>query len=206
MPGRTHTLRVLAARMNRPSSIPSLFPRVFLCVILFSSLLCHGQSSGVAEYDVKATFLYDFAKFVDWPANTTASNRSPFVLCIVGADPFGSALDRIVRGQRIDQHEIVIRRVRNSDDLTVCQIAFVSRAENKNLSGILDRLKGSSTLVVGDAQDFARRGGGIQLYLEDNAVHFSINVDSVQRSHLAISSNVLALATIVHDLPSARTN
>jgi hypothetical protein len=192
--------------MNRRFSIPSLRLRVFLSAILFSSLVCHGQSSGVAEYDVKATLVYDFAKFVDWPANTTASNRSPFVLCIVGADPFGSALDRIVRGQRIDQHEIVIRRVRNSDDLTVCQIAFVSRAENKNLSGILDRLKGSSTLVVGDAQDFARRGGGIQLYLEDNAVHFSINVDSVQRSHLAISSNVLALATIVHDSPSARTN
>jgi hypothetical protein len=206
MAGRAHTLQVPAARMNLRFSIPSLRLRALLSAILFSSLACHGQSSGVAEYDVKATFLYDFAKFVDWPANTTASNRSPFVLCIVGADPFGSALDRIVRGQRIDQHEILIRRVRNSDDLTICQIAFVSRAENKNLPVILDRLKASSTLVVGDAQDFARRGGGIQLYLEDNAVHFSINVDSVQRSHLAISSNVLALATIVHDIPSTKTN
>lgn len=192
--------------MSRRFSIQSLRLRVLLCTILFGSLMCHGQSGGVAEYDVKATFLYDFARFVDWPANTTALNRSPFVLCIVGTDPFGSALDRIVRGQRIDQHEIVIRRLSNLDDLTICQIAFVSRAENKNLSGILNRLKGSSTLVVGDAQDFARRGGGIQLYLEDNAVHFSINVDAVQRSHLAISSNVLALAKIVHDIPSEQTN
>jgi hypothetical protein len=184
----------------------SLISCVLLFSILFGPWMCLAQSGGVSEYEVKAAFLYDFARFVDWPPATVANDKSPFVLCVVGADPFGSSLDTSVKGQRIDQHEIAIRRMSRSDDLASCRIAFISRSESKYLPVILNGLKASSTLLIGDAQDFARRGGGIQLYLEDNAVHFSINVDSVQRAHLAISSNVLALATIVHDVPSAKVN
>jgi hypothetical protein len=184
----------------------SIFFWAAVCTVLSGLWVCRAQSTGVAEYEIKATFLYDFAKFVDWPPKAVSSERAPFILCIVGADPFGNMLDSSVRGQRIDQHQIVIRRVSRSEDLTICQIAFISRAENKYLPAILDGLRGSSTLVVGDSQDFAKRGGGIQLYLEDKAVHFSINVDSVQRAHLAISSNVLELAKIVHDGPTIRAN
>lgn len=203
---RTQTVRTSPLRGRFWFARRTLLFYAASSAILFPARVCRGQSGGVAEYDVKATFLYDFAKFVDWPSGAVADDRSPFVLCIVGADPFGSALDSTVRGQRIDGHEITIRRVSKSADLTICRIAFISRSENKYLPSILDSLKGSSTLVVGDAQDFAKRGGGIQLYLEDSAVHFSINVDSVQRAHLSISSNVLALAKIVHDVPSARVN
>lgn len=184
----------------------SLLFYVFLFKNLFGPWVCLAQSGRVSEYEVKAAFLYDFARFVDWPPAAVTNDKSPFVLSVVGADPFGSALDASVKGQHIDQHEIAIRRMARSDDLTICRIAFISRSESKYLPAILDNLKASSTLVIGDAQDFARRGCGIQLYLEDNAVHFSINVDSVQRAHLAISSNVLALATIVHDVPSAKVN
>lgn len=153
----------------------------------------------MAEYVVKATFLYDFAKFVDWPASSMANDASPLVLCVVGADPFGNMLDSTLHGQGIDHHQISIRRTTTSDDLRMCHIAFVSRAESKNLPIIVENLRGSSALLVGEAQGFAEHGGGIQLYLEDNSVHFAINIDAVQRAHLAINSNVLALARIVHD-------
>jgi hypothetical protein len=167
---------------------------------------CSAQSSGVAEYGVKAIFLYDFAKFVDWPPSSRTNERAPLNLCIVGTDPFGGMLDNIVRGQRINEREIAIRRANRSDDLRSCQIVFVSRAENKYLPAIVDSLRGSSSLLVGESQDFAQRGGQIQLYLQDDSVHFAINVDAVQRAHLSISSGVLALARIVHDQNAPAAN
>jgi hypothetical protein len=205
-PRRTQTVHDIPGHISLRFRAGGRLIRAALSFILFTGWVCPGQSGGVAEYDVKATFLYDFAKFVDWPKTAVGSDQSPFVLCVVGADPFGAMLDSTVRGQRIDRHEISIRRVSSSGDLTGCRIAFISRSESKHLPAILDGLKGSSTLVVGDSQDFAKRGGGIQLYLEDNAVRFSINIDSVRRAHLAISSNVLALATIVHDAAAGRAN
>ena len=192
--------------LHQFKSIRFLFYCLALSSFLFGTRPCHAQSSGVAEYDVKAIFLYDFAKFVDWPSNSRAIDKSPLILCIVGADPFGGVLDNIVRGQRINEHEIAIRRTSKLEDLKTCQIAFVSRAENKYLSIILDSLRGSSTLVVGESQGFAERGGEIQLYLQDDSVHFAINIDAVQRAHLAINSSVLALAKIVHDQNSLTAN
>jgi hypothetical protein len=177
----------------------SLLCYLTLLSALCGPQLCFGQSSGVAEYVVKATFLYDFAKFVDWPPSSMANDIAPLILCIVGADPFGGALDSTLRGQGIDHHQISVRRISKPDDLRMCQIAFISRSESKNLPTIVDNLKGASTLLVGEAQGFAEHGGEIQLYLEDNSVHFAINIDAVQRAHLAINSNVLALARIVHD-------
>jgi hypothetical protein len=111
-----------------------------------------------------------------------------------------------VRGQRIDQHEIIVRRTTRSEDLKSCQIAFVGRTESKNLPSILANLKGSSTLLIGDGHDFAERGGAIQMYLEEKSVRFSINIDVVKRAHLAISSNVLALAKIVYENDTQRVN
>lgn len=184
----------------------SLLARFGLCLVLSGVHPCRAQSAGVAEYEVKAIFLYDFARFVDWPPGSLANDHSPILVCIVGSDPFGSALDSTVRGQRIDHREIAIRHTNNVDDLKTCHIAFLSRAVSKDLPGVLESLKGSSTLLVGDGQGFAERGGTIQLYIEDSSVHFPINIDAVQRAHLSISSNVLALAKIVHDGHPPRTN
>jgi hypothetical protein len=158
-----------------------------------------GQSSGISEYEVKASFLYNFAKFVDWPPSAFSDGKAPIALCIFGDDPFGTVLDDMVRGKTINDRQLVTRRVPKPEDLRLCQVVFVNDKENKRLSEIRASLKGSSTLVIGDSDNFADRGGTIQFFLEDSKVHFAINVDALQRAHLSISAKLLALAKIVHD-------
>lgn len=159
----------------------------------------HGQANGLSEYDVKAAFLLNFAKFVQWPPEAFQNEQSPLLLCIAGEDPFGPALNEIVRGKAISSHPFLVRRTNNLDDLKACQIVYIGGSDNKRLAEILRHLKGSSALAIGESRDFTGLGGGIQFYLENNKVRFSINVDAVQRAHLTVSSKLLALAKIVHD-------
>ena len=157
------------------------------------------QANSSVEYQVKAAFLLNFAKFVEWPPNTFQNERSPMTVCVFGYDPFGDALDEIIRGKNIDNHELLARRINELPDLKECQLVFVSEREEKRLPEILNNLKGVGALVVGEGENFAERGGGIQFYLENNRMRFAINVDAVQRAHLTVSSKLLALARIVHD-------
>jgi len=157
------------------------------------------QANSSVEYQVKAAFLLNFAKFIEWPPNTFQNERSPMTVCVFGYDPFGDALDEIIRGKNIDNHELLARRINELPDLKGCQLVFVSEREEKRLPEILNNLKGVGALVVGEGGNFAERGGGIQFYLENNRMRFAINVDAVQRAHLTVSSKLLALARIVHD-------
>ncbi|MHB8486484.1 MAG: YfiR family protein [Candidatus Acidiferrales bacterium] len=157
------------------------------------------QANSPVEYQVKAAFLLNFTKFVDWPPDTFQNGRSPITVCVFGYDPFGNALDEIIRGKNINNHELLARRINELPDLKGCQLVFVSEREEKRLPEILNNLKGVSALVVGESENFAERGGEIQFYLENNRMRFAINVDAVQRAHLTVSSKLLALARIVHD-------
>lgn len=158
-----------------------------------------GQSSDISEYEVKASFLYNFAKFVEWPPNSFADANAPITFCILGEDPFGTFLDDIIRGKTINGRELTIRRIRKSEDMKGCHVLFISDKENSHLSEILASLKGSSALMIGDSEGFTDHGGAIQFFWEDTKVHFSINVDAIQRAHLGVSAKLLALANIVHD-------
>jgi YfiR/HmsC-like len=157
------------------------------------------QASPSVEYQVKAAFLLNFAKFIEWPPNVFQGEKTPIAVCIFRYDPFGSALDDIIRGKTINNREVLARRIAELPDLKSCQLVFVSDREDKLLSEILNSLKGASALVVGESEGFAERGGGVQFFLEDNKLRFAVNVDAVQRAHLTVSSKVLALARIVHD-------
>ena len=157
------------------------------------------QGSPSIEYQVKAAFLFNFAKFVDWPPNSFPDEKTPIAVCIFRYDPFGSALDDIIRGKNIDNRPFVKRRIDEIGELKACQIVFVSAREDKLLPDILNNLKGASALVVGEGENFAERGGEIQFYLENNRMRFTVNVDAVQRARLSISSKLLTLAKIVHD-------
>ena len=158
-----------------------------------------GQSGAVSEYQVKASFLYNFAKFVEWPPSAFPDANTPIAICIFGDDPFGTTLDDLIRGKTIDSRTLAIRRIHKPEDSKGCQVLFVSLSEDKRLSEIFASLKDSSVLTIGDTDEFADRGGAIQFLLEDAKVHFSINVDAIQRAHLTVSAKLLALAKIVHD-------
>jgi hypothetical protein len=151
------------------------------------------------EYQIKAAFLYNFVKFVEWPPETLPGNRAPIVVAVLGKDPFGSALDDVILGKVVDGHPIQILRTNSMQDLKACQIAFISPSEVKRLPEILVGLRGSSVLTVGEADHFAQLGGMIQFTLEGNKVRFAINVDAAERARLKVSSKLLSLATVVHD-------
>ena len=157
------------------------------------------QAAPSVEYQVKAAFLFNFAKFVAWPQDAFQTEKTAITLCVFRHDPFGSALNEVIREKAINNRELLARRVNDLPELKTCQLVFVSGREEKQLPEILNSLKGASALVVGEGEDFAERGGAVQFFLENNKLRFAINVDAIQRARLQASSKLLALARIVHD-------
>jgi YfiR/HmsC-like len=177
--------------------------RIQLCAIALLVLAgapsILSQDAPSVEYQLKAAFLLNFAKFVEWPQDAFQTEKTPITLCVFRRNPFGNTLDEVLREKAINNRELQARRINDPSELKACQLVFVSESEGKQLSEILNRLKGSSALVVGESEDFAERGGAIQFFLENNKLRFAINVDAIHRARLLASSKLLALARIVHD-------
>lgn len=172
-----------------------------LVILLAASrlTLASPQEQPAAEYQVKAAFLLNFAKFIQWPSSAFQDEKSPITVCIFRYDPFGSALDEMLRGKNLNNRELIARRVTEPQQLSSCQLIFVSDREARRLPEILAALKRGSFLVIGETSSFAEHGGSIEFYLEDNKLRFAVNLDALARSHLTVSSKLLALAKIVHD-------
>jgi hypothetical protein len=194
--------RPVAAR--RQTGLPA---RAALAALVAAALLAagattHGQAgASTDEYSVKAAFLYNFAKFVDWPASAFDKPSAPLVLAVVGSDPFGSILDRTTQGERVNGRDIAVRRLKWDDDLAATHILYVSASEWRRLPHVFDRLRGASVLTVGDHDDFATTGGVIHFTRENYRVRFEINVRAAERAGLRISSKLLQLARIVGGPP-----
>jgi len=202
---REHESRSRSTRIAlRRALIGGLAGAVLLCAAWISP--ARAQANPSVEYQVKAAFLLNFAKFIDWPESAFRDPKAPITVCIFGHDPFGSALDEIVRGKNINNRELLARRINDLPELKTCQLIFVSEKEEKRLPEILNSEKSASALVVGEGEDFAERGGSVQLFLENNRMRFAVNVDAIQRSRLTVSSKLLALAKIVHDKPARKGN
>jgi hypothetical protein len=152
------------------------------------------------EYQVKMAFLFNFARFVEWPTDAFAEAGSPIILGILGDDPFGSSLDTI-RGKTINGRKLIINKFKDVEDIRACHILFISNSEKNRLPRILTFLRQSKILTVGDTKKFTLKGGVINFIIENNKVGFEINVDAGKRAGLRISSKLLSLARIVHDSP-----
>jgi hypothetical protein len=162
-------------------------------------MLCARAAGGaeVAEYQVKAVFLFNFTHFVEWPAAALSAPNQPFGICILGEDPFGTRLDEAVRGEQINQHPISVRRLRTADDAGGCQILYISRSEVAHMPAILTALDHRSLLTVADMDRGAERGVMIELATENNRIRLRINVEAARAAGLTISSNLLRPAEIV---------
>jgi YfiR/HmsC-like len=148
------------------------------------------------EYAVKAAFLYNFAKFVEWPVQAFPSPDAPFSMCVLGPDPFGGALDTAVANERIQGRPLVVRRLDVWDASARCHILFVSSALQTQFAALLGAGTFSRTLTVGDGDAFLQAGGHISFFLEENRVRFAINAESVARSDLQISSKLMRVARV----------
>jgi YfiR/HmsC-like len=166
----------------------------FLCVTGTSR--AEGQEPP-SEYQVKAAYLLNFLKFVEWPDDAFADPLAPYVVGVVGDDPFGSALPQVVIGKTVQGRDLVIRVYRAGEAVRGAHILFISASEKKRLPAILSALRGLSTLTVGDTEEFLEAGGMIQFLSENDRIRFAINVDAARRGRLRISSKLLSLAKVV---------
>ncbi len=155
------------------------------------------RPSPAAEHQLEAVFLFNFAQFVDWPAEAFRVPGAPLTIGIAGADPFGSYLDRLVAGERVGGRRLAIRRLAAGDNPAGCQILFLAGTGSRELFGVLARVRGSPVLTVGEAAGFARAGGVIGFGLEGGKLHLTVNLKAASDQGLVISSKLLRLSTIV---------
>ena len=149
------------------------------------------------EYEVKAAFVYNFAKFVEWPSSAFADKDAPLVFCIVGHDPFKGELEHIVDGRTANGRRIVVRDDINPTDGSACHLAFVPAAEDARVMRVVPALhsaSGATILTVGETDEFAAAGGMIRLFIEAERVRFDIDTVSAERAGLKVSSHLLKLA------------
>ena len=172
---------------------------VVCCVLIAAPHLAFAQGDNEGEYRVKLAFLYNFAQFVEWPADTFRDSGAPLTICVAGDNPFQGEIEQSLRGRTVGGHPIEVRRLSPDEDPHACQMIFVRVTEMKAIARILARSKGSSTLTVGEAKGFAESGGIINLTREANKLRFEVNIDAAAQSRLRISSKLLALAKIVKE-------
>jgi YfiR/HmsC-like len=163
-------------------------------------LLAQGQGDAatpVSESQVKAVFLFNFSQFVEWPATAFSRADAPFVIGVLGADPFGADLDQAVRGETVNKHPLKIERYRGVADIGDCQILFIPSTELSHLSEILAALKGRSVLTVTDSNDTSQRGVMIGLITQQSRIRLRIDVEAAKAGNLVFSSKLLRPAEIV---------
>ncbi len=150
-------------------------------------------SSGYSEYQVKAAFLYNFAKFTKWPSGTYADASAPLVVCVLGKDAFGKALDALV-GKRINGRPVAVSRLAGVEEARQCQVVFISESEEERAPGIVGYLAGRPVLTVCNAPSCTRFRGIIHLKVVAQKIRFAIDTDCADTAGLKLSSKLLALA------------
>jgi hypothetical protein len=182
----------------RGARVPWRPVAVFLLVATFLGATCLlAQQSKPSEYQVKATYLYNFGRFVKWPETVPAGKGDSFSVCVLGQDPFGPILDSTLAGEALDGKPVALRRITKPQDAGDCRILFISSAEEKHLKEILTALDESGVLTVSDMPGFTRRGGMIQFVREGDRVRFEINLASAENARLILSSELLKVAAAV---------
>jgi len=158
---------------------------VFLCGFRTS------QAQVSREYQIKAAFLYNFAQFTEWPTNAFANDHAPIVIGVLGADPFGRALEETVKGEAIQGHPLIIQHYHRADEIKTCHILFISQSENRYMEEIVRSLKAKPILTVADADGPVTAQVIIRFIVENNKVHFRINQQAAVQAHLVLSSRLL---------------
>jgi hypothetical protein len=146
------------------------------------------------EYQVKAAFLYNFALFVQWPAEAFNSPMDPIVTCVLGKDPFGHWLKEAINGRSIDGRALTLRHIAGAAEAASCQILFVGASEPKRVWASLAGIR--KVLTVGECGDASEGGAIVNFVIEDGRVRFEINTDAADLGKVRISSRLLSLARL----------
>ncbi len=149
------------------------------------------------EYDLKAAFLFNLAKFVEWPVEAFGDADTPITICILGEDPFGRSLDEIVSNESVRNRELVVRRYRDMKKVAACHILFVNLSRPADLQGLRTYLEDKPVLTVGETEEFVDHSGIIRFVMVGNKVRLRINIEAARAARLTISSKLLRLAEVV---------
>jgi hypothetical protein len=168
---------------------------VILGIVLSASAA--GRAQEASEYQVKAAFLYNFAKFVEWPPQAFKNPTDPIVIGVLGKNPFGDALTAAVAGKTLGARAFQVREISNAQQAAACQIVFVSSSERKRLGPLLAGIGNDAVLTVGETDNFAAAGGIINFKIDAASVRLQINMEAARKAQLRISAKLLSLAEIV---------
>lgn len=191
LPCRTDASQFLAPRI-----LPRLTALVMAWALIPVSSM-HGQRAKPTEYEVKATYLYNFGRFVEWPADSLQAKNDSFAICVLGDNPFGLALKATVAQETIAGKTVVAKQISAPQDAMNCRVLFISSSEAKRLNEILTGLGTASVLTVSDLPKFTQRGGMVQFVLEGDRVRFEVNAAIAERAGLTLSADLLKVAVSV---------
>lgn len=169
---------------------------VFLLLLQLAALVGNAQTPPSAINQVKAVFLYNFTQFVTWPPDAFADSNSPFVIGVLGSNPFGTYLEKVVEDETVMGRQIVIRYYADPGDVRNCHLLFINK---ENPRDVLTELSGNAILTVGDRENFVRSGGMIGFYLDKNKIRFYINTKTARAANIDISSKLLRLANVIEE-------
>ena len=188
------TLRSLSARIARMAAVAGTCAMVLFGLGIGAAAGAEkAPFSGYSEYLVKAAFLYNFAKFTKWPSGTYADASAPLVVCVLGKDAFGKALDALA-GKRINGRPVAVSRLAGVEEARQCQVVFISESEEERVPGIVSYLAGRPVLTVCNAPSCTRFRGIIHLKVVAQKIRFAIDLDCADSAGLKLSSKLLALA------------
>jgi hypothetical protein len=196
----TEVLRCIPHRARRAHGPRLGLTALALTWALVAAQGLWAQSPKPTDYDVKAVYLYNFGRFVEWPASVTAKSDS-FTVCVLGQDPFGPALDATLAGETIGGKSVAAKRISNPPEAVRCQIVFITSVEDSRFNKIIEALDREAVLTVSDMPQFSQRGGMIQFVSEENRIRFEVNLTATQRAGLTLSSELLKVATVVRKNP-----
>jgi hypothetical protein len=186
----------LEARKGKGSRLLLAF-----CVAFLVSPLLNAHKSSASEYEVKAAYLFNFGRFVEWSDKGSVPKDGSFEICVLGQDPFGSALDATLAGTSLKGKSVVAKRISKAQEVNNCRVLYISSSEDSRWKEILDSLDKSNILTVSDLPHFSQRGGMIQFVLDGSKVRFEINLASAEEAGLSVSSELLKVAANVRRTP-----
>lgn len=171
----------------------SLFTLGFVAAAMPSVPAMAAEQSPAFEYQLKAAFLFKSLPFIDWPAEKLGAPDSPFVIGVLGKDPFGGALEAAMEGKKFKEHPLIVRHVSNAAEARTCHLLFISRSEDNRLGAILKELRGNPVLTVGESEDFIEHGGMINFVIVQNYLRFKTNRLAANEAGLHLKPQLLDL-------------
>lgn len=181
---------------NRHNTVTRLLLKsgTFLLFLFFPLSFVHAQQSTVAAEKIKAVFLFNFTRFIDWPPHSFDSDEAPFVIGVIGSNSFVRYIDESVAGEKVGTHPIVVEQFKDARDIRKCHILYINLSDERKIKEAIMAISGRGILTVSDNEDFGKLGGIIRFYTEKNKIRLEINTEAAKTAQLTISSKLLSVA------------